>query len=113
MLVPPQFYNGEIVIDLDDTIFDIEAERILHLYRQSLYDFLFENGNAKSRNNTGLGNAISLDRRIRDLKKDRLKKMGYTILSVSILVSCFLLYSAFKEIVQYIRLVGKGLIAQK
>ncbi|CAG9480664.1 conserved Plasmodium protein, unknown function [Plasmodium vivax] len=113
MLVPPQFYNGEIVVDLDDTIFHIEAEKILELYRQGLYNFLFENGNSKSGDDTGLGSAVSLDRRIRDLKKDRLKKMGYTIQSVSILVTFFLIYSAFKEIIQRIRLGGKGRIAQE
>ncbi|GAW80349.1 hypothetical protein, conserved [Plasmodium gonderi] len=103
MLVPPQFYNGEIEVDLDDTIFNIETEKILGLYKQGIYDFLFYNGNFKNNKDNNLVNAVNIDRRIKDLKKDRLKKMGHTVQSVSIFVTFFLIYSAFKEIMHSIK----------
>ncbi|SBS82282.1 conserved Plasmodium protein, unknown function [Plasmodium ovale] len=102
MLVPPQFYNGEIEVDLDSTIFQIETQRILDLYKETIYNYLF-NGDSKNGKEDNLTNAINVDKKIRDLKKDRLIKKGYTFQSVSLLVTFSIIYFTFKGIVEHIK----------
>ncbi|KAI4839517.1 hypothetical protein MKS88_002071 [Plasmodium brasilianum] len=102
MLVPPQFYNGEIVVDLDNTIFKLEAEKVIELYKKSIYNYLFNSGYSKNDEATVVS-AINVDKRIRDLKKERLKNMGYNVQFISILLTFSIIYFACKGIIEHFK----------
>ncbi|SOV76541.1 conserved Plasmodium protein, unknown function [Plasmodium sp. gorilla clade G3] len=102
MLVPPEFYNGEIELDLDNAVFKVETEKILEMYKNNILNDIFNNDYFK--NDKNLINARKLDNKFKELKKDRLIKKGYTLQSVTLMLTISLLYFTFKGLMEHFKL---------
>ncbi|KOB62490.1 hypothetical protein PFHG_04206 [Plasmodium falciparum HB3] len=101
MLVPPEFYNGEIELDLDNAVFKVESEKILDMYKKNILNDLFDNEYFK--NDKNLINARKLDNKFKELKKDRLIKKGYTLQSLTIMLTISVLYFTCKGLMEHFK----------
>ncbi|KYO00265.1 hypothetical protein PGSY75_0928600 [Plasmodium gaboni] len=102
MLVPPEFYNGEIELDLDNAVFEVETEKILDMYKKNILNDIFDNDYFK--NDKNLIKAIKLDKKFKELKKDRLIKKGYTLQSLTVMLTISIIYFTCKGIMDHFTL---------
>ncbi|CRG96833.1 conserved Plasmodium protein, unknown function [Plasmodium gallinaceum] len=105
-MIAPEFFNGEIVLDLDSTIFKIQSEKIINFYEQTVYNYLYNDDNTKNDEKANITTAYRVDEKIKKLKKERNKKKGLSFQTLSLLVTFSFIYFSCKGIIDHFKLNG-------